>query len=272
MEHGHLGGRAAVRLARPRATGIVLGVREKIALVIALQSLGVLEGTPLALDVERVIRKLTSAVPGSAPNTGIDELRRRFVYVPDGGTKSLEGREEIVDAVFTATIHQHPVRVSYRSRRRASTVTIHPYAIALYRNGLYVVGATARNAAPRTFALDRISRATRLRSSRFDIPPDFSIEDWFEDAFGIFTGAERTRVVARFAPEVADLVRARVWHRSQLLRPHGAGVELTLESSATPELRSWLVGWGPWVDVVSPVDLRDHVRGEHLAAARSNRR
>ena len=48
-----------------------------------------------------------------------------------------------------------------------------------------------------------------------------------------------------------------VWHTSQKLQPRKDGsLEMTFQVFDTPELRSWVLGWGDKVKVLEPEELR----------------
>ena len=71
-----------------------------------------------------------------------------------------------------------------------------------------------------------------------------------------------------FSAEIAGYVRERTWHESQTLadEPDG-GVRLTLEVAPSFDLKSWIKGFLPQVEVVRPARLRDEIARE-LEAAR----
>jgi proteasome accessory factor B len=68
-------------------------------------------------------------------------------------------------------------------------------------------------------------------------------------------------VVVRFSPQVADRVRERVWHRSQVEKECRDGsLELTLRVDNLDEVERWVLGWGAQVEVIAPGELIDRVR------------
>ena len=99
------------------------------------------------------------------------------------------------------------------------------------------------------------------------MPADFSPSDYARSAFGIIGGKAET-VELVFAAEIAGYVRERNWHESQALadEPDG-GVRLTLEVAPSFDLKAWIKGFLPHVEVVRPAALRDEIARE-LEAAR----
>ena len=75
----------------------------------------------------------------------------------------------------------------------------------------------------------------------------------------------QARVELSFQPEIAAYIRERVWHPSQRLRgTDDGGLVLTLDVCTDWALRTWILGFGPMVRVLSPDSLVRQVR-EDLA-------
>jgi proteasome accessory factor B len=260
-------GRAAVRLLRGRSEAVTLTLRERFALLAMRDVLATLEGTPLAEDADSIFRKIAASLPDDAA-LELRTLGPRFRYLPDGGVKGYEAHADVVDALLTGALRRQPVEARYR--RATGTVEaarLEPWGVALYRNGLYVVGRWGEDAAARVFAVERFVTATRTRTGRFEVPADFTIAAFFAGAFGVFAGGEVRPITLEFAAGVRRLVEARRYHPSQCnTRLPGGRTRVALTLAVTPEVVSWLVGWGPMVRVVSPADLAESVADEHRAA------
>jgi proteasome accessory factor B len=71
------------------------------------------------------------------------------------------------------------------------------------------------------------------------------------------------RIEIAFEPRMARYVRDRVWHPSQDVREDPDGrVVLTLDVSNDWALRSWILGFGPLAQVLSPPHLRAQILDE----------
>jgi proteasome accessory factor B len=82
----------------------------------------------------------------------------------------------------------------------------------------------------------------------------------------VHSGEGRFEVVLRFSSKVADYIREKRWHASQVLRDvAGGGVELRLRLSSLVEIERWILGWGGEARVVQPRELAGRVE----AAARA---
>jgi len=124
-------------------------------------------------------------------------------------------------------------------------------------------GAASDGDVMRTFALHRIIDI-ELRMSRFRMPNlrQWDPETLYSAAWGLYSGPAR-EVVVEVHPAFAEVVAERRWHQSQRLGSAGADgwVPMHFEVFTGGEFRSWLLSWGPWLRVVSPIDLRQWVEG-----------
>lgn len=262
-----LEGRSAVRLLPGKNESITLGLRERITLLAIRDVFAALAGTPFAEDARSIFDKVLATLPDDTARD-VARLGVRFRYVPDGGLKSYAEQADIVDALLTAAVHRHVVEAGYRSAAgRLRSGRLEPWGLALHRNGLYVVGRFEDEVFPRVLAIERFTSAERARGARFDLPDGFSLEAFFSGAFGVFPGAPAERVVLEFDPVVAHLVIQRRWHASQTTKlDHDGRAHVSFDLGVTPDLVTWLVGWGPRVRVLAPTPLADRVHAEHVAA------
>jgi predicted DNA-binding transcriptional regulator YafY len=276
-------GRARVRIAGIRPGTVQLGVRERFTLLAIRRVFDVLRGTALFEDVESIYEKLAAALP-EAEQKHLQELGGRFVFLPDHGTKDYKGKSDVVDALLTGVIRRWAVQFSYRtpggSTGRAGVME--PWALALYRNGLYVVAnlrdddAEKRNGAvraPAVYAVERFAKAECLRGRTFEVPKAFTVDDYFQGAFGITRGAERRRVIVDFPRDVAATVTARTWHRSQkLTRSPAGGARLAFDVDDLNEVASWILSWGHLAMAREPPELVARIATELATAARGYRK
>ena len=247
--------------------------RERFTLLAVRSVFDVLRGTPLHDDVISVLAKLEQRLNTNERNETA-ALRERFAYIPDGGTKAYDDKQDIIDALQTGILSRKVVRYAYKdSHGRAKRGYLAPFALLLYRHGLYAVGSNANEPTIDTadwrrtlsvFAVERFTSADHLRERVFDLPADFKIDDVLHGAFGIHVGdpARTTRVVIEFSREKAPLVEARMWHPTQQLERTSAGVRLSFNVANLEPLVSWVLEWGPHARAIEPVELVARVTAE----------
>jgi predicted DNA-binding transcriptional regulator YafY len=241
--------------------------RERFTLLAVRSVFDVLRGTPLHDDVISVLAKLEQRL-SSTERTETAAFRERFAYVPDGGTKAYDDKEDIIDALQTGILSRKIVRYAYKDASgRAKRGYLAPFALVLYRHGLYAVGSRGTDAAIDTsdwrkalgvFAVERFTDAEHLRERAFDVPSDFKVDEVLHGAFGIHVGNPEKiiRVVVEFSKEKAALVEARLWHQSQRLDRIGDGrLRLTFDVANLTPVVSWVLEWGPHAKVLEPTEL-----------------
>jgi predicted DNA-binding transcriptional regulator YafY len=231
-----------------------------------------MRGSTLYEEIDMAAQKLLGIArrPGRGPNAGVADARLedRFLYMPFA-PKDYREHTEALDDLFQAVADLRPLRCRYCRAKdgREERVTIHPYAMVLYKDAIYCVGLHVERGEIRTFLLDRMRDTECAITDRFELPAKFSIDDHFQGQFGIWRGGEPRRVVIDFDPRVAEFVRTRRVHRSQELAPlPGGGVRLTMTIGDLTELATWVLGFGDTARVVEPAELVARVRKE-LAGA-----
>jgi predicted DNA-binding transcriptional regulator YafY len=282
IESVALGGRAGARLVERTYSNIAITRRERYTLLAIASLFDVLRGTPLWEDVSSLQRKLEQRM---SPEERAEHasLGDRFAYVPDGGTKAYEGKEDILDALLTGVLSRRVVKYAYRDARgRTRQGYFAPYTMLLYKHGLYVVGCRLREPGdgraidPATpiavYAVERFTEAEHLRNAPFTAPPGFQITEILNGAFGIhvMTGTPPHRVVVEFSAERAAFVRARIWHPSQTfeeLPDHR--VRLTFTCASLIPVVSWVLEWGPHARAIEPPELVAEIIAELDAARRA---
>ena len=273
-----LEGRAGARLVERTYSNIAITRRERYTLLAIASLFDVLRGTPLWEDVASLQRKLEQRM---SPEERAEHasLGDRFAYVPDGGTKAYEGKEDILDALLTGVLSRRVVRFAYRDARgRTRRGFLAPYTMVLYKHGLYVIGCTLREPTDPpggpivVHAVERFIEAEHLRKAPFVPPPEFRIADVLHGAFGIHVtaGAAPQRVVVEFSAARAAFVRARVWHPTQTFEELAdGGVRLAFSCASLIPVVSWVLEWGPHARAIEPPELVAEVVAELDAARRA---
>lgn len=266
-------GRSRVKVEGTRPRSVPLTLRERYGLLAVRRIFDVLEGTPFHEDVRSIYSKVAASLPDEQ-RADLDAFGERFLFVPDGGTKVYRGKEDVLDGLLTGVIHRVRVRYTYKpATGKPKSGLLTPYAMALYKHGLYVIGcavADGEEAAERhthVFAAERFTEAEHVRGDRFEVPADFKLDEFFQGTFGIFLGGETQRVVVDFTAQVRPRIEARQWHRTQKMKalPDG-GVRLTFDAANLTQVMPWVMEWGAQARVRAPAALVEQVAKELRAA------
>ncbi len=237
------------------------------ALLAARRVFNPLRGSALFEEIDLAVNKLLAVAqrPGRGPNAGIADARleERFLYLPFAPKNYAEKTDEL-DDLFQSVSDLRPLTLLYRSagKEREERITIHPYAMVLHRDSIYCVGHHVGRGEVRTFLLDRMRDTQAAATERFELPPDFVIDDYFQGEFGIWKSSERHRVVIDFDAQVAEYVRMRRVHPTQKLAATAGGIRLTMSVGSLTELTSWVLEWGQRARVIEPPELAERVKAE----------
>ena len=241
---------------------------ELAALFFSRNMLSFLGGAPFAQDLESAFAKISEALPErSLPY--LERIQELFSARPDPW-KDYSRKQDVIAGLIDGILHQKQVRIAYYSfhSKRTKDYTVDPYRLVYYRGGLYLYARAHDYAEVRTFAVERVQEMEILDEG-FEIPADFNPSEYARSAFGI-AGGEAQTVELLFRPSMASYIRERMWHESQRLDEDDDGsVRLTMEVAPGFELKAWVKGFLPDVQVLQPVALREEI-GRELAEAQSD--
>jgi predicted DNA-binding transcriptional regulator YafY len=234
---------------------------ELAALHFSRNMLSFLGGAPFAQDLETAFGKISEALPArSLPY--LERIQDLFSARPDPW-KDYSAKQDVIVGLIDAILHQRQARIAYYSfnSKRTRDYTLDPYRLVYYRGGLYLYARAQEYDEVRTFAVERVQKMEVLEDG-FEVPSDFNPSEYARSAFGI-SGGEAQTVELVFRPAMAGYIRERTWHESQRLvdEPDGS-VRLTMDVAPGFELKAWVKGFLPDVEVVEPATLREEIARE----------
>jgi predicted DNA-binding transcriptional regulator YafY len=243
---------------------ITFSLPELMTLFLCRGQLAFLQGTPFQDDLDAVFSRIRAGLPPRS----VAHLERLAEAVTPRfqGLRDYREKRQILDELRRALLFQFRVTIRYTPPNRpARDYPIDPYTLLFYQNSLYLGGYAHNRKDLRLFLLDRIQDVTVSRE-RFELPENFSTSDLTGAAFGLVDETPM-EIRVRFFPEVAHLIRERIWHSSQTLtdEPDGSLV-LSFFAGGEKEILAWLYSFLPHVEVLGPEDLRQAFR-RGLAAA-----
>jgi predicted DNA-binding transcriptional regulator YafY len=251
-----------------RAVQEGLSVADVAALYLSRSIVNALSGWPLADELGAALAKIERAL-----NPRMREFLATLPQVisTKQAPHARRDSERLVDVtrrLLDATRDRHVVEMRYFSAqsRRAKSYTVEPYRLTLAQGSVYLVAFVRAYQEFRTFAIERIERLSvseeTFRKTR-ELPADV-----FGSSLGVFSGPAE-HIELEFDARVAPYVTGRVWHESQQVTELADGrIRLALDVSNDWALRSWILGFGAAVRVVSPKTLVDALRDELTNAAR----
>jgi predicted DNA-binding transcriptional regulator YafY len=286
-------GGAHVWRIKPSDRGRTVALRRTQAygLLATRRIFDVLKGSALFDEIDLALRQVEqiarrpAARPGARPEaSGDTRIEERFAFVPALAPANLD-RSEDVDEAFQALSELRVLRFRYRDREardgrdgkerrdgRAAAVTAHPYALVLHPGGLTCVAHDVDRGETRGFAFERMSELQSSAEERFELPADFSLNEWLQGDFGVGRAPRALRMLVEFDPPAAEAVRARRVHPSQKVAVAADGrVRASLTVPQSPDVvervRRWLLGFGASARVLEPRELADEIARELRRAA-----
>jgi predicted DNA-binding transcriptional regulator YafY len=253
-------GERRVRLARTGKTSEPIRMTrfQRYSLAAVRRVFDVLVGTPIYDDLTALFGKLT---PPGGEREGA-ALGNRFLYIPEAPKNYRRFKDQIYE-IYDGVLRSLTLSFTYDGGSTPGSRKLEPYALVLYRNGLYVVGIDVAKRATRTFAVERMRRVKALPQAPFERDPTFDVSKVFDGSFGLIGGGEKQRIVVEFDAKVATFIEERQWHPTQRnTRLERGGVRTELHVAITEELVAWVLRWGASARVIEPAELRERVRSE----------
>jgi hypothetical protein len=144
-----------------------------------------------------------------------------------------------------------------------------PYTLFFSVRAWYVIGYHRARGGLRCLKLNRFTRVTRTERP-YEIPPDFSLEQYLGNAWRMMRGEPECDVEIEFSSSFAQTVSDTRWHRTQTVEFKDDGTAVfRCRVSGFDEIVWWILSHGPNCRVMSPPELRERVM--QLAAATAAR-
>ncbi len=254
--------------------GVPIQVREEGQTLRYTVDQGPFGGKALTSLEQGALDAAAVALQGVAPTPltpALDAARHKLV---PGGRKSAfaptRGAGPAVEAsvfepLLRAIMDDRTCTLSYtpRNQSQAKTYGVEPYHFFTWEGVLYLRAHVPPHRGLRTFLAHRIARVA-IGPGRFERRP------WESTGFGVYE-EKAERVEVRFAPEVAEIIAERTWHRTQKLAWQSDGsLLLRAKLSGKHEFVAWVMRWAPWAELVKPPAWRAELVSRCTALVQSH--
>jgi predicted DNA-binding transcriptional regulator YafY len=195
-------------------------------------------------------------------STKVGLLSQRIYVIGD----TLFHPEEFGDTLgklVRAVIEGFEQKITYaKVNGEVSERIIRPLGMVCKRNVWYVIAYAPERKDYRTFRVDQIISIVNHENSTFKYPRGFSITKHIGASWGVYCDDPVRKVQLKFSRAVANRIKNLRYHHSQKIIEEGRDGSLIVEFEACgfKELQSWILQWGPEVEVLEPLDLREQVR------------
>ena len=235
---------------------------ELMALLLSRNLLKPLEGTEIAESLNSALSKASAALPPQ----GHEYVRstEQMFSVGLGPHKSYREHKQTIDLISQAIDKRRTAQMRYysASRDQTSRREVDPYFLRFVGGGLYLIGHCHLRKEVRMFAVERI-RSISLTDHPYQMPLDFKVDEYVQDALGIMRSGRRIEVELRFSKKTTAWVKDKSWHPSQETSQLKDGrLRMILKVADNDELVGWILSFGGQVRAVRPEALRQTVKEE----------
>ncbi|MBI2802508.1 MAG: WYL domain-containing protein [Gammaproteobacteria bacterium] len=196
----------------------------------------------------------------------VDEIEKRIRILPMGQRAV---PSEHFEALAHAVLARKRVQITHYHRLRNDTSVreVSPQRLVHYRDNWYLDTWDHTRADIREFALDAITAVELLTTNAKNVS-ERQLDGVLTTGYGIFAGKPTATAILRFTAERARWVARERWHPKQVSKFLEDGrYELRIPYADPRELVMDILKYGPEVEVVAPLALRDEVIARLKAAA-----
>ena len=240
---------------------IPFNLTELMALYFSSDMMKVFRGTAFYDSLESLFQKVKTTLPPESKK--FIKNVEQTLHLGMKPYKQYSKFKEIINRVNDAAINKKSIEIVYytMSRKKESKRKVDPYKIWFLNGTFYLIGHCHVRHEVRIFALDRIKMLHQTKDA-FEIPEDFSFDDFIGPSFGVFQG-EPINIKVWFSPDVAGYIKEKIWHESQEIEDLEDGsIIFEAEVAGTAEIKFWIMSWGSHALVLEPESLIDEIREE----------
>jgi predicted DNA-binding transcriptional regulator YafY len=259
------------RFGKPRAgpryelPGLWFNATEIYALLTTLQLLGNLQPGVLGAQVPALVGRLRGIL-GSGDHSWKEVEKRIRIFQPE----RREGSAAWFSVIAAALLKRSRLFIRHYNRNedRITEREVSPQRLVHYRDNWYLDAYCHLREDLRSFAVDAIQNAGLKDTAAKEVPKP-ELDEYLGSGYGIFAGRKVEWATLRFTPKAARWVSAQRWHPDERHRVEkDASYVLEIPYADDRELVMEIMKFGPEVEVLAPVALRNHVADLHKEALR----
>ena len=240
---------------------IPLEMNEYLAMKMLKANLSILKNTSIESDVENLTKKIEQILPDELFLQATASKFSNLLTNYSMGQYDYSGKNDIINKLIEAITKRRKCLVTYdsTSTQKENKFYIEPEKLLSYHSGLYLIFYVRTQNEFWILAVHRI-----LGLEVFDdvFPNDhpFNEEEFVKNRFGLFSGKQE-KIKLKFDKSIRHYIEHNHWHATQKFSNDKKGnLILEMETAATPELISWILGWNKNVLVMKPKGLVEEIR------------
>lgn len=233
------------------------------ALLVAKHLLEEIQPGILEPHIKPLISRLESLLDSG--DHSVEEIENR-ISIETPALRPVDGK--IFGLCVTGLLHRKQLHIRHRSRYNEDVSIRHvsPQRLTYYKNTWYLNTWCHERNALRSFSVDAIEHVEVLENAAHNVSLS-ELRSVLEAGYGVFSGQAVEWAKLRFTPYQAKWTSTETWHAEQRasFEPDGSYI-LEVPYSSDSELVMDIMRYGPNVEVLSPLHLREKVIERHKRA------
>lgn len=211
---------------------------------------------PEVINSDSIERWMLSTLTVGTVLSDTTSIRDRIIL------ESAPAGEEFLEPIIRAMKKNHRLRMGYQKFKAEGYVkTICPYALKRFDQRWYLLALNDENQM-RIYAIDDRMNMMEMTDETFEMPQDFSPEEYFAEYFGVFTAdIPLTHVVVRAYNYTPNYLRSLPLHHSQReLESDDHHADFSFDICPTDDFLHELLRHADGIEVLEPADLRQKMK------------
>ena len=216
-----------------------------------------------SLDVGKTAVNIFDRLLASAPQIKqmyIDDLSKMVKVYTSGIVPEKDFNTEYLEIIKKAIALNRKLKLEYHSFN-ADEITqreFAPYLLEIQEGCWHVIGYCYLRNAIRDFRVSRI-RSLSMSDEIFIRPKNF-YDRYKKNRFHKLAGEKKIRLKLLFTGDAARFVKEYERSKAHLLYESDKGLVFERDTTMTPEIVKWVLGFGAEVEVLGPQELKDVIR------------
>lgn len=210
----------------------------------------------LTKEVDEIISRLENRI-----HTNVPESSSMISFEEHTEAKGKEYFEEL----FTAIREKCTVKLNYQPfGKEEREWLLHPYMLREYRNRWFLICRIGNYNSLSNIRLDSIKGKIKNSKEPFLENDLFDPETYFNNVIGVTIPKEQEPldILIKVDASSADYIRTKPIHKSQIIKKENkdGSIQVELKLFNNYELKSTLMSYGPALEVIKPIELRDEIK------------
>lgn len=184
----------------------------------------------------------------------------KYFYIYPGSSINQEKEVKLCEKISDAYSMKNKIKIRYKSIKSGiSERVVHPYGIYNYEGDTYLIAYCENRKEVRDFKVCRINEL-KILDSFYEIDEKFEINEYTKNSIGNFKG-EEIEINLLIRDPFATIVKEKRWSSKQIIKELEDGsIEFRAKMMGYEQIKSWILGMGPSVTVISPQNLVDDIK------------